>query len=108
MTWCMPQDCKVAATAAERRAAAADGGGKRRGGDAASSSRPSKGKGKGYKGSKGLSKGAGRSGQSRTPPARTKPAQADPLGIVATFAALKQMQPMLQKRYQKISYAKKY
>ena len=86
----------MAAAAAERRAAAADGCGVKRGGDAASSSRPSKGKGKGDKGSKGQGKGAGRSGQSRTPPARAKPSQADPLGIVATFAALKQMQPMLQ------------
>ncbi len=86
----------MAASAADRRAAAADGGGKKRGGDAASSSRPAKGKGKGDKGSKGQTKGAGRSGQSRTPPARAKPSQADPLGIVATFAALKQMQPMLQ------------
>ena len=54
------------------------------------------GGGKGNKGSKGQSKGAERGGQPRGPPTRTKPKQADPLGIVATFAALKQMQPLLQ------------
>ena len=96
MAWSMPQDCMVAVAAADRRAAAPDGGGKGRGGSVGSSSRPSKGKGKSDKSSKGLGKGAERGGKSRAPPTRTKPAQADPLGIVATFAALKQMQPMLQ------------
>ena len=86
----------MAVAAADRRAAAPDGGGKGRGGSVGSSSRPSKGKGKSDKSSKGLGKGAERGGKSRAPPTRTKPAQADPLGIVATFAALKQMQPMLQ------------
>ncbi len=95
MAWCMPSDCKVAVDAAERRSSESEAGGKG-GGKGGSSSRPSKGGGKGSKGSKGQSKGAGRGGQPRGPPTRTKPAQADPLGIVATFAALKQMQPMLQ------------